>query len=213
MAVAEKAERDHGGRQAAYTARNRAALILAAQEVLADIGLDATIEQLAAHAQVSPRTIYNYFETKDALLSLAFEQIWQEGLDWAYDGRPRGESLQIMLDVARKLFRISVARPLLAKVLKNTMTNPSFAIASAWNESFTAFDLVAKAEGLDSPEIEKRVYLFAHCYTGILQGIFVTGQVSPEEADVLLGMSLTILNLPREQAEKMTSAPLVLPAG
>ncbi len=212
MAVVEKAERDHGGRQAAYTARNRAALILAAQEVLADIGLQATIEQLADHAQVSPRTIYNYFETKDALLSLAFEQIWQDGLDWAYDGQPR-ESFQAMVDVARKLFRISVARPLLAKVLKNTLTNPSFAIASAWNESFAAFDLVAKAEGLDSPEIEKRVYLFAHCYTGILQGIFVTGQVSPEEADVLLGMSLTILDLPREQAEALTSGPLVLPAG
>ena len=212
MAAAEKTERDHGGRQAAYTARNRAALILAAQEVLADIGLDATIEQLAAHAQVSPRTIYNYFDTKDALLSLAFEQIWQDGLDWAYDGQPR-ESLQIMLDVARKLFRISLARPLLAKVLKNTMTNPSFAIASAWNESFSAFDLVAKAEGLDSPEIEKRAYLFAHCYAGILQGIFVTGQVSPEEADVLLGMSLTILDLPRAQAEALTSGPLVLPAG
>lgn len=213
MALAEKAERDHGGRQAAYTARNRAALILAAQEVLADVGLHATIEQLAAHAQVSPRTIYNYFETKDALLSLAFEQIWLEGVDWAYEGQPRGESFQTMIEVARKLFRISLARPLLAKVLKNTLANPSFAIASAWNESFTAFSLVAKAEGLDTPEIEKRVYLFAHCYAGILQGIFVTGQVSPEEADVLLGMSLTILDLPREQAEALTSGPLVLPAG
>ena len=54
-----------GGRQAAYSARNRAALIKAGQEVLAEIGPQATIEQLADHAQVSPTTIYKYFENKE----------------------------------------------------------------------------------------------------------------------------------------------------
>jgi len=39
------------GRQAAYTARNRAALIEAAQVVLAEIGPDATIEQFVAQAK------------------------------------------------------------------------------------------------------------------------------------------------------------------
>ena len=56
-----------GGRQAAYAARNRAALLKAGQEVLAEIGPSATIEQLAGHAQVSPTTIYKYFTNKDEL--------------------------------------------------------------------------------------------------------------------------------------------------
>ena len=56
-----------GGRQAAYSARNRARLIKDAQIVLAEIGPSATIEQIAAHAEVSPTTIYKYFENKDQL--------------------------------------------------------------------------------------------------------------------------------------------------
>ena len=56
------------GRQAAYSARNRAALIKHAQEVLAEVGPSATIEQLASHAQVSPTTIYKYFANKEVLL-------------------------------------------------------------------------------------------------------------------------------------------------
>ncbi len=213
MAIAGQTGRVHGGRQAAYTARNRAALILAAQEVLADIGLDATIEQLAAHAQVSPRTIYNYFETKDALLSLAFEQIWQEGVHWAYDGRPPGEDFQTVMTTARRLFRIRNVRPLLARVLRNTMKNPAFAIDLAWSAGASAFTRAAQTSGISVADAERRLYLFAQCYAGILQGLFVSEELSPEDADVLLGISLSLFEVPRAQAEKLTSAPLVLPAG
>jgi hypothetical protein len=61
MATKKKAAVLTGNRQAAYSARNRAALIKHAQEVLAEVGPSATIEQLSAHAQVSPTTIYKYF--------------------------------------------------------------------------------------------------------------------------------------------------------
>ena len=61
MAAKVQVDQASGGRQAAYSARNRAALIKVAQEVLAEIGPSATIEQLAMHAQVSPTTIYKYF--------------------------------------------------------------------------------------------------------------------------------------------------------
>ena len=57
MAVKKEAETAIGGRQAAYSARNRARLIKDAQEVLAEIGPSATIEQIASHAEVSPTTL------------------------------------------------------------------------------------------------------------------------------------------------------------
>jgi len=65
-----------GNRQSAYSARNRARLIKDAQEILAQIGPSATIEQIAAHAEVSIQTIYNYFESKDQLILKAMREMW-----------------------------------------------------------------------------------------------------------------------------------------
>jgi AcrR family transcriptional regulator len=47
--------------------------------VLADFGVEATVEQLVAQAHVSPATIYNYFGSKEALLTEALSQM---GQDW-----------------------------------------------------------------------------------------------------------------------------------
>ncbi|MTA05317.1 MAG: TetR family transcriptional regulator, partial [Actinobacteria bacterium] len=69
-----------GGHVSAATVRNRAALIRSAQEVLAEIGLEATVEQFVAHAQVSPTTIYNHFGSKESLFTEALAQMWREWL-------------------------------------------------------------------------------------------------------------------------------------
>ena len=51
------------GRKAAYVARNRAALIKSAQAIFAELGGAATIEEVAAHAEVAVSTVYKHFET------------------------------------------------------------------------------------------------------------------------------------------------------
>jgi len=76
MAVKKQTQAATTSRQAAYSARNRARLIKDAQEVLAEIGPSATIEQIAAHAEVSPTTVYKYFENKDQLFIEALGVAW-----------------------------------------------------------------------------------------------------------------------------------------
>ena len=104
MPTKKPAKKTSGNRQAAYTARNRAALLKAGQEVLADIGPNATIEELAKHAQVSPTTIYKYFASKEVLFAEAMSEIYQRWVIWAYNGKPLGGSLETSLDTGRKLF-------------------------------------------------------------------------------------------------------------
>jgi AcrR family transcriptional regulator len=53
--------------------RTRAALILAAQDLLAANDLDATIAQICKSANIAVGTFYNYFESKRALLNAAAE--------------------------------------------------------------------------------------------------------------------------------------------
>jgi len=104
MAGKKQVARAPGGRQAAYTARNRAALIKAGQQVLAEIGPQATIEQLVEYAEVSPTTIYKYFENKEVLFAEAFNQSWENWIEWSNQVATPGERLERVLDTGRKLF-------------------------------------------------------------------------------------------------------------
>jgi AcrR family transcriptional regulator len=78
MPAKKQVAKQPSNRQAAYIARNRSDLIKVGQEVLAEIGPSATIEELAEYAQVSPTTIYKYFKNKEVLFSEALGQMWLE---------------------------------------------------------------------------------------------------------------------------------------
>lgn len=200
--------RQPGGRQAAYTARNRAALVSAAQQVLAEFGVDGTVEQLVAQARVSPATIYNYFENKDTLLKEALGQIWQEWVLWAYGGNQPGESFGDMIDVCRKLFRVGQSHPLFAKVLRNTLTDPSFVIDAVRGDGLLLLKDVAGPGGLETADFDKRVHLWSYSLAGILHGVHVTEELTSAEADRFLTISLALWNLSPAEARKLTSRPL-----
>ncbi len=212
MAGTENQPKGNGGRLAAYTARNRAALVKSAQEVLAEIGLGATIEQLAVHAQVSPATIYNYFESKELLFGEALETVWQEWVLWAYDGAPVGENLQSMLGVCRKLFRAKETNPLFAKILNKTLDNPAFVIKAVSAIGMSDLKRATAAEGFAQDNFEEQVYLWAYCLAGILHRVHVTGESSPEHADNLLALSLELLGVSKAKAKKLVPQPPVSPS-
>ena len=198
-----------GNRQAAYTARNRAALIKAGQEVLADIGPGATIEQLAAHAQVSPTTIYKYFVSKEVLFSEAISEIYQGWIIWAYNGAPPGGSLETTLDTARKLFWVKQTHPLFAKILHNTLRDPSFVIASVKIGAEAVFRNYAELGILENEEFDKRFILWSYSFAGIMTSVHLTEEISPTEAEDSLGIALSIWGVSEAKAKKLMARPLV----
>ncbi|KVD29061.1 TetR family transcriptional regulator [Burkholderia ubonensis] len=88
------------------TDRKRAAIISAAIEEFLAAGYDATsMDRIAARADVSKRTVYNHFPSKDALFAAILHQLWdacQTGSLPAYcnDAPLRGQLLELL---ARKL--------------------------------------------------------------------------------------------------------------
>jgi AcrR family transcriptional regulator len=58
--------------------RNHDALLATAAEVFAVRGLDATLDDVAAHAGVGVATAYRHFENKNALIDALFESIIEE---------------------------------------------------------------------------------------------------------------------------------------
>jgi AcrR family transcriptional regulator len=211
MATKKKTAPLSGNRQAAYSARNRAALIKHAQEVLAEVGPSATIEQLAAHAQVSPTTIYKYFANKEVLFSEAFSQLWEEWINWSGQTRSPGEPLENVLDAGRKLFRIKQHDPLLAQVLHNVLKDPEFAINAVQGEGAKAFTALAKMGAVKSEDLQERLILWQHIYTGICISLYVNESISPEEADVAFGIGLSVWGISEAKAKKIISRPLAFP--
>jgi len=205
MATKKQTILGSSGRQAAYTQRKRAALILAAQEVLANIGPNATIEQIVNQAQVSPNTIYNHFESKEDLLSEALSQIWQDWLIWAYDGAPFGESLQTMITVCRKLFLVGETHPLFSRVLKNTLENPDFVIRAVKGTAMENWKKAMLASGNSVDFFETRVLLWAYSLAGIMHAVYVNQTLSPKQADEALELSFSIWGLSPAKARKLVS--------
>ena len=211
MATKKQAASVTGNRQAAYSARNRAALITHAQEVLAEVGPSATIEQLAAHAQVSPTTIYKYFNNKEVLFAEAFSQLWEEWIQWSNETRSPGEPLESVLDAGRKLFRIKQHDPILAQVLHNAVKDPQFAMQALQGEGDKVFTTLANMGEIKSEDLEERLILWKNIFTGICVSLYGNEEISPEEADVAFGIGLSVWGISEAKAKKIISRPLVFP--
>jgi AcrR family transcriptional regulator len=211
MATKKQAASVTGNRQAAYSARNRAALIKHAQEVLAEVGPSATIEQLAAHAQVSPTTIYKYFNNKEVLFAEAFSQLWEEWIQWSNQTRSPGEPLEMVLDTGRKLFRIKQHDPILAAVLHNVLKDPQLAMGAVQGEAAKVFRTLAKMGVVKSEDFEERLILWQYIYQGICISLYATDEISADEADVAFGIGLSVWGISEAKAKKIISRPLVFP--
>lgn len=209
MAAEKKVEPAPGGRQAAYSARNRAALIKVAQEVLAEIGPTATIEQLSAHAQVSPTTIYKYFENKEVLFLEAIGELWNGWLMWANELKAPGDRLERTLDSGRKVFWARKTHPHFADILHNVLAvDPNILFKADKGIGKLVFSEIATSGALKNDDFEQRYILWLSIYTGILCAVFVTEELTPAEAQVAFGIGLSVWGISEAKAKKIISRPL-----
>jgi len=204
-------QQETGNRQAAYSARNKARLIRDAQEVLAEIGPSATIEQIAAHAEVSPTTIYKYFENKDELFIQALGEMWHKWISWAFAQTSTTDDLEAVVDVQRRLFRVKETHPGLAKVLHNTLKEmPDFFIQADEKIAKRVLSELASAGQLTAENFEYRYLLWESTSIGLLSSVHVTETLSPAEADVAMAIGMSLWGISEAKAKKLISRPLEL---
>jgi AcrR family transcriptional regulator len=211
MAIKKKAVVE-GGRQAAYAARNRAFLVKTGQEVLAEIGPSATIEQIAAHAQVSPTTIYKYFENKDELFIQSMAEMWMSWLLWASQEKAPGTRLELVLDSGRKIFWARKTHPLFADMLHNSLVEmPNLPILSDRGEGKRVFSELAASGEIKQDDFDQRFILWTNTLVGLCKSVFVYEELTPEEANVAFGIGLSVWGISDAKAKKIISRPLAFP--
>jgi AcrR family transcriptional regulator len=204
MAVRKQVET--GNRQSAYSARNRARLIKYAQEVLAEIGPSATIEQIAAHAEVSRTTIYKYFENKDELFIQALGEMWHGWVSWAFTQTSTNDDLEAAVEVVRRFFRLGDTHPQLAQILHNSLQEmPDFFIkADAKTAKRVLYELAAEGK-INKEDFEYRFELWTSMVFGLLDSVHVKEVLTPSEADASLAIGMSVWGISEAKAKKLVS--------
>ncbi len=202
-----------GGRQSAYIARNRAALLSAGREILAIYGPGATIEEIVAHAEVSPTTIYKYFESRDGLLGAAQLSLWQEWEMWALDcAKEIKDPLSRFITPLRLLIRVKSTHPQFAEALVHSTSNPDFLIAHLSANSEREVRALAKMGVLSHDNLDGRYLLFCHSIVAIIKKSLAHSSPKPLEGEKMLTIALGLLGVTEAKAMKALSVMLKLPA-
>jgi AcrR family transcriptional regulator len=90
-------EQESGQPLRADAARNRQRILVAAGEVFAERGLDATLDDIADHAGLGVGTVYRRFPRKEELIEALFEQAVNEVVVLAQEAAAMEDSWQGLL--------------------------------------------------------------------------------------------------------------------
>jgi AcrR family transcriptional regulator len=197
------------GRKSAYVARNRAALIRAAQHVFAETGPTATMEAVAAYAEVAPSTVYKHFETKENLLSLALLEAFSQWSEWAQTLTAKTADPLTRLVLPMRLFvRLRTTHPLFAQLVKSCF-GEVHKIVAATNTGF-AEELrhLRDTKVLVIDNLEIRVMNHGSVLTGIIEMQLNKPDSTDDDADTAIEIALGMLCISAAKAKKIAHSPL-----
>ena len=199
------------GRKAAYVARNRVALIKAAQSVLAEIGPDASIEEFAEAAQISVSTIYKHFENKDALIDAAFMEAFRDWEAWTDEALGKIKDPLEELVVPMRLFlRVKRTHPLYAGMIARNFPNlGKYLGASTENLQMHVKELHG-AKIITCENIPIRVRsISASLVAALGDQVFNLG-AKESDGDTAIEVILDLLSIPPAKAKKLAHSPLTI---
>jgi len=197
------------GRKAAYVARNRVALLRSTQKVLAEIGPDATIEQISEMAEVSVSTIYKHFENKDVLFATATIEAMRDWELWVDQFLSTArEPLEELVLPMRALLRIPQTHPLYARMIANNLSAiPDYVPGISSGLSKHIKELIkAKVLDMESPEI--RIQSVSATLLAALSHQLLNPKARNADADVAVEIALGILGVSPSKAKKLAQVPL-----
>jgi hypothetical protein len=84
-----------------------------------------------------------------------------------------------------------------------------FLLQSDRGEGKRVFSELAASGDLKQEDFEQRWILWQNVYNAILKSVFVTEELTPSEAEVALGIGLSVWGISEAKAKKLISRPLI----
>lgn len=197
------------GRKSAYVARNHASLLRASQQLLAEIGPGASIDQFAEAAEISVSTVYKHFDNKDALISAAFIEAFHDWELWADEGLHGIEDpLEELVMPMRLFLRLKKTHPLYAAMATHNLADlPRYFHGTEEGLVEHIGELMkAKIIEIESPAI--RIRSISACLLAGLADQLLNPAATEKDADATVEVILSILGISPAKAKKLAHGPM-----
>ena len=209
MVTRKKPASESPGRKSAYVARNRASLLRSSQELLAEVGPEASIDQFAEAAEIAVSTIYKHFENKEALVEAAFVEAFHDWEEWADQILPETKDPMENLIMPMRLFlRLKKTHPLYAAMsARNVADLPKYFHDTEEGMVEHIGELMkAKIIDIDSPAI--RIRSISACLLAGLTDQLLNPSAKESDADATVEVILSILGISPAKAKKLAHGPM-----
>ena len=209
MVTRKKPASESPGRKSAYVARNRASLLRSTQEVLAEVGPEASIDQFAEAAEIAVSTIYKHFENKEALVEAAFVEAFHDWEEWADQILPETKDPMENLIMPMRLFlRLKKTHPLYAAMSAHNLADlPKYFHGTEEGMIEHIGELMkAKIIDIDSPAI--RIRSISACLLAGLTDQLLNPSAKESDADATVAVTLSILGISPAKAKKLAHGPM-----
>ena len=209
MVTRKKPASESPGRKSAYVARNRASLLRSTQELLAEVGPEASIDQFAEAAEIAVSTIYKHFENKEGLVEAAFVEAFHDWEEWADQILPETKDPMENLIMPMRLFlRLKKTHPLYAAMSARNVANlPKYFHGTEEGMIEHIGELMkAKIIDIDSPAI--RIRSISACLLAGLTDQLLNPSAKESDADATVAVTLSILGISPAKAKKLAHGPM-----
>ena len=197
------------GRKSAYVARNRASLLRASQQLLAEVGPEASIDQFAEAAEISVSTIYKHFDNKEALIAAAYIEAFHDWELWA-DVHLEGieDPLEDLVLPMRLFLRLKRTHPLYAAMsARNLADLPKYFHGTEEGLVEHIGELMKKKIiDIESPAI--RIRSISACILAGLADQLLNPAAKDSDADATVEVILSILGISPAKAKKLAHGPM-----
>ena len=197
------------GRKANFVARNRKAIIAGTQEVLAEFGPEATIDQIAEKTGMAVSTLYMHFSSKEELFQIAIQSAFFDWEEWVREHTSNiSNDLERLVAPMRVFVRVSKTHPLYAKLVANNFETVSQIMPLVTLQLQSEINNLVNLGKLKTGDVAIRAQNIAAVLLAQLREQLTNPKTKPEVADKAIEVALAMLGISPSVAKKITTADL-----
>ena len=191
------------GRKANSVARNRQAIIAGTQEVLAEFGPEATIDQISEKTGMAVSTLYMHFSSKEELFQIAIQSAFFDWEEWVREHTSNiSNELERLVAPMRVFVRVSKTHPKYAKLVANNFETVLQIMPLMTLQLQSNMNELVDSGKLKIGDIPTRAQNIASVALSQLREQLTNPKAKPQDADKAIEIALTMLGISPTTAKK-----------